>query len=198
MSEKNKELAETLRKLADVIESPPATSTPSEALKSDAIEQLEIRLEDILNLIQQLSLKVDGIITSLSGVQSQVLTLRSTIRSGQRNESSSTREETAVDKPFAKKPKEEPKKQEESPEPEAQSEESKDDAPPDVSPEEEVQESSLSPEEEETLKNNLSEIERQITDLKFQNESGFVDEDEFKQKLDDLNKQRDELLDKIG
>ena len=198
MSEKNKELAETLRKLADVIESPPATSTPSEAPKSDAIEQLEIRLEDILNLIQQLSLKVDGIITSLSGVQSQVLTLRSTIRSGQRNESSSTREETAVDKPLAKKPKEEPQKQEESPEPEAQSEESKDDAPPDVSPEEEVQESSLSPEEEETLKNNLSEIERQITDLKFQNESGFVDEDEFKQKLDDLNKQRDELLDKIG
>ena len=205
MSESNKVLADALHKLAEVIEKSPSSSasTMGNGVTVDTIQQLEIRIEDILNLIQQLTLKVDGITTSLSGVQSQVLTLRSTIRSSQRTNSpvSSTSSPNSEVVPEAETiPPSQPviaigpqDIKETSSEPISE----------DVSTEEAKESeqkitSTLSEEELSQIKVDLGNIERQITDLNFQKESGFVDDDEYSNNLAELNKNRDELLKKIG
>ncbi|MHA1840095.1 MAG: hypothetical protein ACTSYO_09105 [Candidatus Ranarchaeia archaeon] len=215
MSELNKKLAETLRKLADVLESQiqQVGSDASTTINEESIQQFEIRLDDMVNLVQQLSLKIDSIITSLSGLQSQILTLRSTIKRTKPDASSKI-----VSKPVGEG-KEETKKEIEKPEPDAKPESSQtdegQDAKTEVEEEQDEQssaekkeeseqteteskESDLTGEENESIKDQLVDIERRITDLTFQHDSGFVDDSEYEEQLKDLEKQRDDLLNKVS
>ena len=204
MSESNKVLADALHKLAEVIEKSPSSSSSNmeNGVTVDTVQQLEIRLEDILNLIQQLTLKVDGIITSLSGVQSQVLTLRSTIRSSQRKTSSVSSTSSPQPKVVPEAEKIKQSKSVIAIGPQEVKEASSEPIPEDISTEETTESeqkimSTLSEEEISKIKADLGDIEREITDLEFQKNSGFVDEDEYSNSIAELNKNRDELLKKI-
>ena len=192
MTEQNKLLAESLKKIAGLLEDLPEATSSTDG-SADSIH-VESRLDDIVTLIQQLTLKIDGIISTISNVQSQVMSLRSSIRALENNKQPTTKKPTKKDSYLPEEPKEaEPPSR---PEEEAPEEETIVD--------DEVQSSSTkmdssdeSSGDTEEIRKELGSIEREITDLQFQHQSGFVEDDEYKKDLERLKKAREELLTKI-
>ena len=187
MTEQNKLLAESLKKIAGLLEDSPEVTSSTNG-SGDSIH-VESRLDDIVTLIHQLTLKIDGIISTISNVQSQVMSLRSSLRALENNKPSSTKEPLKKDSIIP----EEPKEVESPSEPEEETIVDEEDQ----SSSTEMDFSDELSGDTEEIRKELGSIERKITDLQFQHQSGFVEDDEYKKDLERLKKQREELLTKI-